>query len=86
VGLGSQVQDMGDAVLAEDGQNLFLFAEIYFFKSIAGVVCDPAQIGQVTGVGQAIEVDQALQLRVIDEVLNEVKAIKPAPPVTSNLM
>ena len=67
---------MGDLVLLDHLQHSGFVAEINFFKSVLRAFAHARQVCQMTGIGQAIEVDQLRNLRLINDVLDEVGADK----------
>ena len=56
-----------------------LVAQIDSFKDVLGVLRDRFEVNEVAGVGQAIEVDQGLDLWAVDEVLDDVRADESRP-------
>ena len=68
---------MGDLMIPNDPADIFAVTQINFLKTVFGMVCDRAKIGEVAGVGQAIEINELRETRIIDYVLNTVIHSRP---------
>ena len=68
--LGGEVHDVRDAVLLDDAQGGCLVAQINFLENIFWVLGNLFQIGQMTGVGEAIKVDELADSGVVNDVLD----------------
>jgi len=72
-----QVQDVRDAMLLYDSQHLRLISQIDLFENVLRMTRHRLKIRQMSGIGQAIEIDQRFDLRTADDVLDEVRPDEP---------
>ena len=68
-----QMHDMGDAMLLDDLDNGVFVAQIQSSEYVFRVRRNFFEIGEMAGVGQAIEIDQSLDLRLVDNMLQDVR-------------
>ena len=72
MGLGGEVHHMGDAMLLDDTEDFGLVAQVDFLEGVFGIVCDAVEVGDVAGVGQAVEVDELRDRRLVDDAVDQV--------------
>ncbi len=70
------MHDVGDGVLLDDAQHGVFVAQIHLFKNVFRVSGNLFQIFQMPGVGQAIQIDQPLDFRPVDDMMDQVGADK----------
>src|SRR3954452_153886 len=70
--LGRQVQHMRDGMLSHDPQHLRLVSQIHFFESVFGVISNLLQVCRVARICETVEVNKALDLGALDDVLDQV--------------
>ena len=63
----SQMDDTVYTILLHDFLHLFVVADVGFDESVVRLVFDVLQIGQVTGVGQFVQVDNVILGIFVDE-------------------
>ena len=68
-----EVQDMANGMLLHDTQDFDFVAQIDLFENVFWMPANFFEIGQVSGIGQAIEIDQSLDHVLIDDMLNQVR-------------
>ena len=78
VAFGGQMDDAVHMVLPDEFAHLVEIANVRFDESIVRPVFDVFQIGQVSGVGQLVQVDNMVVRILVDE---KGLPMKPAPPV-----
>ena len=76
VRLCGEVHHLRDLVLLNHAKDRGFVAEVHFFEDIFGMIGEPLQICQMTCISQAVQVHQALYLRLINDVLDEIGADK----------
>ena len=76
MGFGGEMQHVADGVFFHDLHDGGFVAQINIFKSVFRMVRDARDVFQMTGVGQAIEVDEAFDLRAINDVMDQVRSDK----------
>src|SRR5213075_3155816 len=77
VRLGGEMQHVGDVVLADDAADLLSIPKVYGFEHVFWVLRCAFEAGEVSRVGQAIEVDQAFDLGPIEQMANEIRSDEP---------
>lgn len=80
-----QMDDTVYMVLLHDFLHFLVVADIGFDESVVRLVFDVLQIGQVTGVGQFIQVDNVILGIFVDEQTDYMAADESAPPVINIL-
>ena len=68
------MQDVGDGVLFDDAPHGGRVAEIDALENIFRMACDRFDVGEVAGVGEAVQIDQARDLRALDDLMDDVRA------------
>src|SRR6267378_985274 len=76
VRLSGEVQNMCDRMTPEKVDHCRLVAQVDLLENIFSAIFDALQVSQISGVGQAIEIDQFLNFRSIDDVPNHVRPDK----------
>ena len=78
VAFGSQMDNAVHMVLPEEFAHLVEIANVRFDESVIRLVFDVFQVGQVSGVGQLVQIDN-----VVVRILRRTTwlPMKPAPPV-----
>src|ERR1043166_5678995 len=61
----------------DDFAHANLVPQIQFFEDVFGMVGDRGQVGQVPGVSQAVEIDQAIDFRPVYDVTDDIAANEP---------
>src|ERR1700722_8166284 len=74
VGFGGEMHHLRDGMFLDDLQNGRLVAQINFFKNEFRMLGDFFQIGEMPGIGEAIEIDEALDFGAVNNVVNEIGA------------
>ena len=74
VRLGCQVHHMSDLVALHDFEDGGLVAEIDFFEMVFGMAADLFKVDQMSGIGEAIQIDQPLDFRPVDDVMDDIGA------------
>ena len=72
VRLGGEMQDVGNIITLNDAGDGIFVAEVDFLKIILRVARHGLKVFKMTGVGEAVEVDERFNLGAIDKVLNYV--------------
>src|SRR5439155_7474394 len=73
VSLGGEVDDLGDAVLVEDGGNQIAVADVALDEGEALLVAEEIfEIGEISGVGELVEGDELDLLLPLHEEADEV--------------
>ena len=73
--LGSKVHDVGDVMLADNAEDLVLVPQIDFFEDITRMdVVDAIKVFKMPRVGEAIEIDELRDFRLVDDMPDEVRA------------
>ena len=71
-----EVHDVRDGVLLDNFERRRLVAQIHLLKNIFRMLGNLLQIFQPPGISQAVEVDELCDLRVVNDVLDEIGADK----------
>ena len=71
---GGEMQDVGDGVLFDDAPHGGLVAQINALENIFGMTRDRFDVGGVASVSEAVQVDQARDLRALDDLMDDVRA------------
>lgn len=74
VALCGQVDDAIDIVLLHDGAHAVEVADIGLHEGVVRLVLDILQVGEVAGVGERIEIDDAILGVLVDEEADDVGA------------
>ena len=74
MGLGGEVDDVGDGVVADDAQNGVFVPEVGLLEVVARMVGDGCEVGGVSGVGERVEIDEFLDSRILNGPFNEMGA------------
>ncbi len=69
-----EMHDVCDGVLFHDAQRRRFVAQIHFFKNVFWVLGNFFQVCQMPGIRQAIEIDEPGHARIINDVMNQVRA------------
>ena len=69
-----EVHDVRDGVLLDDLQRRRLVAQIHFLKNVFRMLGNFLQILQAPGVSQAVEIDELRDARVVNDVMDEIRA------------
>ena len=75
-----QVHHVGNGVAFHDFQHGRFVAKIDLFERVLGMFGYSLQIGLVTGVGQAIQINEPIDLGLINDMLNKVRANESSSP------
>ena len=78
MGFGSEVENVGDVVLLDDADDLGLIAEVDFLETVAGIGFKTADVGGMTRVGEAVEIDERLDPGLVDQLAEQVGADEAA--------
>ena len=77
VAFGREVHDMGDLMLADDAKNAVLVTQIDLLEGIAWMhAVDAIEVFEMPGIGEAVEIDQLGDFRLVDDMPDEVRADK----------
>ena len=79
VAFGGQVDNAVHMVLPDEFAHLVEIANVRFDESIVRPVFDVFQIGQVSGVGQLVQIDNMVVRILVDERRTTWLPMKPAP-------
>ena len=75
VRLCCEMHDVGDVMLADDAEDFGLVAEIDLLKNVTRVdAVNAIEIFEMTGVSEAVEIDERGDLRPVNEVPDEIGA------------
>jgi hypothetical protein len=74
MGFGGQVHDVGDGVALNDLEHGYFIADIDFLEGVFRMARDGIEIREVTGVGKAVEIDEVFDLRLSNDVVDDVRA------------
>ena len=74
MGFRREVHDVRDAVLFDNPQRGRLVTQINLLKNIFRMLGDRLQIFQSSRVSQAVEVDELGDFRIVNDVLDEIRA------------
>jgi hypothetical protein len=66
------MQHVGNFMLPHDALNFAFVPQVDFFKGVLRIVGDIGHIGLMTGVGQAIEVNEAVNRGLLQKITNRV--------------
>src|ERR1051325_5059857 len=72
VRFGGEMHDVSDRVALDDFEDGGFIAEVDLFESVFRMLRNFFQVHQMTGVGEAIEVDEPLDVRIVDDVMDDV--------------
>ena len=73
VRLGGEVHDVGDVMLADDAKDFCFVAKVNLLEDIAWVnAMDAIEIFEMTGIGEAIEIDELRDPRLVNDLPNEI--------------
>ena len=70
--LRRQVHHVGDAVLLDHAQHRGLVAQVHVFEHVLRMFLHALKIGRMARIGQAIQIDEPCDLRLVNDVLNQV--------------
>ena len=76
MGFRRQVQHMGDGVPLHHGINGVFVPQVRLFENIFGMAVQPRQIFQMARIGQAIHIDQPLDLGLVNNMKDQVRSNK----------
>ena len=68
------MHDVGDRMVLDDAQRRSLVAQVHFLENIFRMPGNRFQIFQPPGVGETIQIDELRDLRVVNDVMDEVGA------------
>ena len=71
---GREMHHVGDLVIANDAADGLAVAEIHFFEDVIRSAFDIGEICEVTCVGEAIEINEAINCGLIDDVPDKIGA------------
>ena len=71
---GGEMHDVGDGVLLDHAQGRNLVPQIHLLENILGMFGNVFEVGQMSGVGEAVEVDELGDSRIVHDVLDQVRA------------
>ena len=74
------MHDVRDDVFLNDFDDGGLVAQIHFLKSVFRMAGNLGEVFEMTGVSQAIEIDESLHLRPVDDVLEDIRADESGSP------
>ena len=74
VRFGREMHHVGDLVIANDAADGLAVAEIHFFEDVIRSAFDIGEICEVTCVGEAIEINEAINCGLIDDVPDKIGA------------
>src|ERR1035437_9636555 len=69
-----EVHDMRNAVLLDDTQRGGLVAQIHLLKNVFLMAGNFFEVRQMSGVSEAIEIDQLRDVRLINDVMDKIRA------------
>jgi hypothetical protein len=69
-----EVHDVRDGVFFHDPQRRRLVAQIRFLKNVFWMAGNFFQIRQMPGVSEAVEIDQFGDARIVNDVMDEIRA------------
>jgi len=72
MGFSGQMHDVGDAVALDSVQHSFFVAEIDVFERVFWMGRDAFEVLQMAGVGQAVQIDQFLDQRFVDDAMHDI--------------
>ena len=80
VRFGGEMDNVGDVMLADDAKDCCLVAEIDLLKSVTRVCAvNAVEIFEMTGVGEAVEIDERGDFRPVNDVPDEIGADEACP-------
>ena len=74
VRFGSEVEDVGDGVIADDAGDGRFVAQVHLLETVFRMARNGGDIFQPSGVGEAVEVDDARDFRLRQHVVEHVGA------------
>jgi hypothetical protein len=78
--LGGEVKNVGDCVLFKHPEHCRFVTQIDFFEPVLRMTFDRLEIRLMPGVGQTVQINQALNLRPLDDVMDEVRTDESGAP------
>ena len=71
--LGVEMHDVRDVMLANDAKDFCFVAKIDLLKDISRVdAMNAFEVFQMTGIGEAIEIDELSDLGLVNDLPNEI--------------
>ena len=80
VALGGEVDDPVDGVFLHEGEHAVEIDDVGLDEEVVGARLDVGQVGQVAGVGEFVDVDDAIVGIFPDEKPDDVRADEPGAP------
>ena len=74
MGFRGQVHDGGDLMITHDPADIVAIAEVDLFEDIFVMALESGEIFKMSGVSEAIEIDQMGDFGPVDDVANEIRA------------
>ena len=71
-----EVHDVRDGMLLDDAQRRRLVAQIHFLENVFRMFGNVFQIRQMPGISQAIEIDELCDARLVNDVMDQIRADK----------
>ena len=76
VAFGGEVHDVGDVMLADDAVNGVCFTQIDLLENVAWMrVVDTGEVFEMPGIGEAVEIDELRDFRLVDDMPDEVLSL-----------
>src|ERR1035437_8681938 len=69
-----KVHDVRDAVLLDDAQRGNLVAQIHLLENVFLMAGNFFEVRQMSGVSEAVEIDQLRDVRLINDVMDKIRA------------
>ncbi|MDB6057610.1 MAG: hypothetical protein JWO95_1454 [Verrucomicrobiales bacterium] len=72
VRISGEVQDVSDVVFCNNVEDRLFIAQVDFFESVFRIFRNTFQILEMTGVGEAVKVDEPRDLGPVNDVMDEI--------------
>ena len=72
MGFGGQVHHMSDLVLTNHSPDFVPITQVHLFEDVFGVIFNLAEVFEMTGVGETIEINQPNDLGPVYDVVKEI--------------
>src|ERR1035437_2505069 len=71
-----KVHDVRNAVLLDDAQRGNLVAQIYLLENVFLMAGNFFEVRQMSGISEAVEIDQLRNARLVNDVMDQIRADK----------
>jgi hypothetical protein len=71
---GREMNDAVDGILLEEREHIIEFADVAFHENIIGTVFDVFQVGQIAGISEFVEIDDAVVGIFVHKQPNHVRS------------